>query len=142
MGTALRRPWLAWPAALASHYLLDRLPHLDPHAIVGLPDGRLTRREVAWGAVDGLVAIGLGVWLSSLMPQPWVAAGAAFAAMLPDILCFPWLDWRRAWSPLVKLHDLHDRGHGPDAAANWLAGLGTQVATVIAAGWVIMAAAH
>ncbi len=137
IGTALHRPWLAWPAAYASHFLLDRLPHLDPHALVGVPNGRPTRREVAWGAVDTLVGTALGLWLAWGRPEYRVMVGAAFFAVLPDLMCFPWLDWRRVWSPVVWLRGLHQLAHCAIRPGDRLVGFGTGVAALLASVGVI-----
>ena len=39
IGKVLRRPWLAWPVAFVSHFLLDFTPHLDSHAVYGVEQG-------------------------------------------------------------------------------------------------------
>ena len=42
IGRLLRRPWLAYPAAFVSHFLLDIVPHIDSHALFGADHGGLT----------------------------------------------------------------------------------------------------
>src|SRR5262245_50011848 len=100
IGLAVQNPWLAAPLALASHFVLDAIPHFD-------------HEHYHWGSrwfwhimiTDGLVslgALGLLVWLLPMYAVP-ILTGAAFA-ILPDLtLLYYYLRHRpRHW--IFRLH--------------------------------------
>jgi hypothetical protein len=37
LGKWFRSPWIAVPLALAIHFVLDMLPHIDSHGLFGAP---------------------------------------------------------------------------------------------------------
>src|SRR3954451_15359325 len=86
IGRGLKRPSLAWPAAFASHFLLDHVPHLDAHALFGVAYGGPTRPEVTMAAADALLGIWLTVWAVGRQPGRRVMLWGAFFAMLIDLL--------------------------------------------------------
>jgi hypothetical protein len=135
MGKLLRRPWLAWPVAYASHFVLDAVPHVDPHAVFGLASGAPTQPEVFWGVVDTVVAVALGLWLVWGQKERWTMVGGAFFAILPDLLCDPWLDWDRAGWLLVWLRHVHRLCHYDTLRGQWLLGAANEAAVVAVSVW-------
>src|SRR5690242_16538088 len=101
IGKVLKRPWLAWPAAFASHFLLDHVPHLDAHALFGVAHGGPAQPEVAMAVADGLLGILLVLWAIGQQPGRRVMLGGAFFAMLIDLLqnVGPWSAWLAHWPP-------------------------------------------
>lgn len=87
-------------AAVASHYVLDAIPHRDyidkPH---------LTWPNVCLTLADGLLALGLFYWL---VPQAhWgYYFGIGALAMLPDVISLPGIFWPK-WQELPILKQLH-----------------------------------
>lgn len=77
LGLALRRPALAFPVGVASHFVLDSCPHFDPNG------GHLLAYEVADGFA-GLAVMGVAVVRAPRRLRPAVLAGMVGAA-LPDL---------------------------------------------------------
>ncbi len=74
--------WLAVPAAIASHFVLDAIPHHgDAHKV---PDSQsFTNTLIA----DALLCIGLVAVLSVWQPSHWqLASVCAFLATSPDLM--------------------------------------------------------
>ena len=141
VGRVLRRPWLAWPAALASHFLLDIIPHLDTHSLFGVKGGRPTPPEAASAITDFLVGAMLVGWLTLGRPNRRVVLGAALCGMLMDLVEYvpPFGSWLRACSGGDGLIGfLHGIQHnvGP---AQWPLGFGTQVAVICVATAMLLA---
>ena len=63
----LRRPALAYPAAFASHFVLDAIPHLDASTIFGAGVSGMTHSEVVARTVDAMVGAAILVWFAG----PW-----------------------------------------------------------------------
>lgn len=74
IGARVRRPALALPAAFASHFVLDTVPHFD----IGWING--ANLSAAIDAGLGLVLCGVLVWSTGT----WAPLIAALAAVLPD----------------------------------------------------------
>jgi hypothetical protein len=137
IGKAVRRPWLAWPLAFASHFLLDYIPHLDSHGLFGREQGGPTLPEAAVALADVAVGVVLVGWLVRRQPLGRVMVGGAFFAILIDLLdnmplwgdaftTWPGTAWLSAW------HHMSESNVTPD---QWLLGVGTQVTTVVIAMW-------
>jgi len=85
IGLVSGQPVVAVPAALASHFVMDAIPHHGS----GQPDGETLRS--AWFAwllvIDTLLCVLLVVILGLKQPQHWpLAAVCAFVAASPDFL--------------------------------------------------------
>ncbi|TSC75817.1 MAG: Uncharacterized protein G01um101431_1144 [Parcubacteria group bacterium Gr01-1014_31] len=92
-GTFIPNPLGAFAAGMASHFLLDRVPHYDPPIVDGTAkDGVLKnpvfRRFVAVAMFDLAIATLLTIGLAArLTPNAWVSlAAGAFGGVLPDLL--------------------------------------------------------
>jgi len=142
LGKALRRPWLAWPAALASHFLLDAVPHLDSVGLFPGTPGHVTAPAAGIAAADTVVGIALVLWLTRGDPQRRVMLGAALAGLLPDALFNvpPWGAWLAAWPGTHWLEVLHGLSSQGVAAADWPVGVSTQVTVTALALWGLVAA--
>ena len=83
VGIALQDPWLAFPVAFATHYLLDAIPHHEYLPPEELRSASFTDdiQTLGKGAIDALVGFGAVAILTQLNP---VAMGAAFFGVLPD----------------------------------------------------------
>jgi hypothetical protein len=80
-----RRPALGWPLALASHFVLDLLPHLD-HAglFTQLGVARWQRAAAMTGAVDALLALLIVIMVVRRQPHKGLLIGGAVSGLLPD----------------------------------------------------------
>ncbi len=109
LATVLPAP-LALPAALASHFLLDSLPHFGRQPMFA-PWSRGFKNLLA---ADGFICFAILAWAISSGWQPaWLLAGAVAMATLPDFL---WLAKGR-FKPLngfLKFHGHIQRGERPD----------------------------
>ena len=74
IGARIRRPALALPAAVASHFVLDTVPHFD----IGWING--ANLSAAIDAGLGVVLCGVFVWSTGT----WAPLTGALAAVLPD----------------------------------------------------------
>jgi len=130
VGHTFRRPWLAWPVALLSHFLLDFVPHLDSAGLFPASSGHVTSAAAAVAVVDTVAGIALVVWLSRGHPQRGTVLGAACFALLPDALFNvpPWGPWLATWPGTQWLQAWHQASSQGVTAAEWPLGLGTQVA--------------
>lgn len=139
IGKVLRRPWLAWPAAFLSHFLLDYVPHLDSHALFGRPTG-VTGPEVTMGIIDGVVGIVLVLWLAHGQPARRAMLGAATFAIVMDVFdnALPWGAWFHAWPGTAWLSAFHHGFQHNLTPAQWPLGVLTQGAVMALALWVCL----
>jgi hypothetical protein len=138
IGHVLRRPWLAYPAALASHFVLDAIPHLDSHSLFGANQGGPTRLEAAAGITDFLMGVVLVAWLTSRRPDRHVMRCAALLGVLMDLAEYvpPWGPRLQTWSGAACLVGFHHGIQHNLTPAHWALGGGTQLA-VLALGIVV-----
>jgi hypothetical protein len=141
LGKALRRPWLAFPAAVASHIVLDSIPHLGPHSLFGVEGQGPQRGEYAMAAIDVSLGIPLVLWAVGRGPLRWVMVGGAFFGCLPDLLLNipPWCSFFAAWPPTAWLGRLHDAVDYNVRPAHWPLGVATQLAVIGLGAWLIRA---
>ncbi|MBM3476353.1 MAG: hypothetical protein FJX75_24030 [Armatimonadetes bacterium] len=134
VGKTLRRPWLAFPVAVASHILLDSVPHLGPHSLFGVEGRGPQPGEIAMAIVDMSLGIPLVFWLIGRGPLRWVMVGSAFFGCLPDLLFNvpPWCGFLAAWPGTAWLGWLHDAVDYNVRPSQWLLGSATQLAIVTA----------
>ena len=137
VGRFIRRAWFALPIALASHFALDVIPHLDSHAMFGAPGGP-TRGEVTMTALDTLAGIALVLVPTWRLPHRGLPLAAAFFGIAPDLDNLPVLGAGMRSSPLapyVAWHHAIQHNVTPDV---WMLGFGTQVAVVLVAAWFLL----
>lgn len=136
LATIIPQPAMALAASLASHYLLDAVPHGDT---TGVAFWKPLRRGVLTLSLDGLGAIVvMTLWLGWLrQPNETLIAGAV-GSVLPDVAwgaraLFNWFGWRL---PLVtKILDWHYRIHqalhiSPSSDVGFTTGLITQLLAI------------
>ena len=139
IGKELRRPWLALPAAFASHFVLDRIPHLDWHGLFGISGKGPTTPEAVFGVVDFLAGIALVTWAVGRRPVRALMLLCAFLALLMDLLNHvpPFRGWIMScpWTaPVVAFHGACEWNVSP---AWWPIGFGTQAVLLGLCLWVI-----
>ena len=132
IGRVLRRPWLAYPAAFASHFLLDFAPHIDSHALFGRSHGGPTRLEAAAGVTDfliGALVVGLVV---ARQPSRRVMIGSALFGILIDLAEYvpPFGPWFQNWAGTEWLTGFHRGIQHNLTPAHWALGAVTQVAAL------------
>lgn len=80
IGSQFHNPYLVVPTAVASHFVLDSVPHLM--GIVEVHD--LDKKDIVFVAGDVILGVCLVYILSLLTPQPEMIYLGAFSAMVPD----------------------------------------------------------
>lgn len=80
IGSQFESAYLVVPAAVASHFLLDSIPHLM--GIVEVED--LDKKDVAFVAGDVVLGVSLVYIFSLLSSNPALIYLGAFASMVPD----------------------------------------------------------
>jgi len=88
-------PYLAIPLALASHFLLERVPHWNPHLNTEMKKyGHLTNKTKLIIALDTTLALGLGIVVAlKALPNSSLSIlviASSFASIVPDLLESPY----------------------------------------------------
>lgn len=107
IGAAIGNPWLALPAALLSHVVMDALPHFDLST-------DHTSRSFLYGLVTDIALAGsFLLFLLLFQPDGWlVFAACGVAAASPDLLWIPhWIQEFKGkpWNPQRRLEKFLDR---------------------------------
>lgn len=110
VGFLIGNPAVALPAALASHYVCDALPHFG---VTAKYKRRLLRSNAFrnYLLLEALICLGLVLVLAALRPAHWsLAALCAFAAAAPDLLSYNRYSksrQRKAWRPGIYSRFAH-----------------------------------
>lgn len=132
IGVHFNNPMLVVPAAAASHFVLDSVPHLM--GFIEVED--LDKKDVAFVIGDVVLGVSLVYLLANNNPHAELMWLGAFCAMLPDfhhtfqVLFGP--------DKLQKYDNLHLKFHYKKPI-NLIPGIATQVVTVLAAIFFIVA---
>ena len=132
LGRILRRPWLAYPAAFASHLVLDIVPHLDTHGMFGRLGGPPTRMEAAVGVSDFVVGALLVGLLAARQRSRRVVLTAALLAVIIDLVEYvpPVGPWFRQWPAAAGWVHFHHAIQHNLTVAQWPLGMATQAAVM------------
>ncbi len=100
-------PALALPLALASHFVLDVLPHWNPHLNSELKNhGKVTSRTTAFIALDSVGSLVAGFGIASTVLPNFnhfvVVLLGSFLAILPDLVEAPHYFLRKEHSLVSK----------------------------------------
>ena len=95
IATKIANPLLSIPLAFGSHFLLDRIPHWNPHLNTEMKKhGKPTKKSSFIVVADVCTALFVGFFIASkAMPDMAHAAtilAASFAAVLPDVMEGPY----------------------------------------------------
>lgn len=137
IATKVVHPALAIPLALGSHFLIEKIPHWNPHLNTETEKyGKPTRRSTQIVILDTILALATGFFIASkVLPDTAHAVTiltACFAAALPDIVEGPYffLNMRHE---LIKRWIKFQKSIQIDT--DIIPGLFTQLITVAAAFW-------
>lgn len=90
----LGNPALSIPIAFASHFVLERVPHWNPHLNNEIEKyGKLTKKSTIIVIIDASVALILGSAIAFSQPNTTLILGtllSSFAAVLPDLIEAPY----------------------------------------------------
>lgn len=127
--TLVPEPAIALPLALASHIILDTVPHWNWH-----PTGTPLRTGAS--ILDVVLAAGLSLVYAQTTNQPWVVLAACFLSTLPDLVLGLHFMLKLKWHWLGSYVKWESRRQ----KWPWMSksfGLATQAVTVVASLWVI-----
>ncbi len=134
-------PILAMPLALMSHFVLDVIPHWNPHFYTETQkNGRPSNASTTLAIVDTLVALSSGLLIAaSFLPDTKKAAlviVCCLLAVIPDQVKVPFYFLKKARSGLLQKWVVFERSLQSDASP--LPGILTQVGIVVASLWWIL----
>ncbi len=132
-------PFIAIPLAFASHFILDKVPHWNPHLNKEMREnGYPTKKSTTIVVADAAIALGIGIFFAFRAAPDYshslTILLACFASVLPDVIEAPYFFLKTKGKIVTKWISLH-RTLQNDATPFW--GLLTQAATVLAASWLI-----
>lgn len=145
MGAAIAmkvvNPALAIPLAFGSHFVLDRIPHWNPHLNTEVKEnGKPTKKSSIVVIVDVCASIAIGVFIASrALPSTSHATTiliASFASVLPDVIEGPYF-FLGMKSRFIKKWIAFQKSFQVDA--DIIPGLLTQIITIAVALWWIFA---
>lgn len=95
IASKIPNPWIALPAAITSHFLLDRIPHWNPHSYTEVSkNGKISGQTTAVALFDVTSALALGTYISSRalpsLPHAATIFIACFLGALPDLAKSPY----------------------------------------------------
>lgn len=116
IGQNVPTPGLAFSLGVASHFMLDLVPHGDSQLYKNYKDGQAVKKSLAYVAVDSVVSIGVLIFLLETAPYASRATMVAgvIGAIIPDVLVA--IGEGMKTRPLLWFQRLHIRIH--DAIAS------------------------
>lgn len=137
IATKVSNPFLGITLAFASHFILDLIPHSNPHIYTELKkQGKLQGKTIRWVILDSASALIAGLAIASFslpdLNKALVVVLASFFAVLPDLLEAPYyfLGTKHPW--IVRLVEFE---HSLQTNTSFIPGTLTQVAVSITALW-------
>lgn len=105
MASVIPNPLISLPAAFASHFVLDAIPHWHDTVI---PE-KATKKTYMLSTADFVIAVILTLYYLSTLAEPnlvWIILASTI--MDTDVLLYPWckkFGWRNPWPSFVsKIH--------------------------------------
>lgn len=137
IATKVINPALAIPLALGSHFILDKVPHWNPHLFTETKKyGQPSQQSTTIALVDVGAALGLGLFVAfRYADEPMRAAAVlacCLASVLPDLVKWPYYFLKKRGGLLEKWV-LFERRLQVDAS--FWPGVLTQAAVIVAAFW-------
>jgi len=137
IATKIPNPYIAIPLAFASHFILERVPHWNPHLNTEIKKhGKVTKQSTIIVAIDVLLSLFLGTFIAIQVlpnsPHFWTIMVASFAAVLPDVMEGPYFFLGIKSNFIIKWIKFQKILQND---ADIVLGLSTQVVTLIATFW-------
>ena len=137
IATKVVNPALAIPLAFASHFILEKVPHWNPHLNTEKKTyGRVTPKSTKIVIADALLALFLGTYISSLVlpniNHALTILASCFVSVLPDLVEGPYY-FLNMKSRLIEKWIAFQKALQNDTSV--VPGLITQLTTIFAAFW-------
>ncbi len=127
IAVSIPNPLISIPLAFASHFILDMVPHWNPHINTEMKTyGKLTKPTLLIIGVDLVLAIALTIFVAGTNPYIYIAA---FMSILPDIAEGPYFLFGFRFKYLDVILRFQ---RSIQAGANVFWGLLTQVLIIVA----------
>ncbi len=136
IAVGVTNPYIAIPMALGSHFVLDMIPHWNPHTYTeAVKHGIPTNPTITLTLLDISTALGLGLWIAySSLPNTTLAITivlASFASVLPDVIKYPFFLFKKIRKGKYKKYVDFERSLQNDV--EMLPGVLTQLLIAVAA---------
>ncbi len=99
-------PYLSLPLALASHFVLDKVPHWNPHTYTETHNGGLKKQTVIFALTDIALSATIGLWLASTQLPDTTSAiiilAGGFLGVFPDVVKYPFFLLKNTRNGLYK----------------------------------------
>lgn len=133
IAVAIPNPYVSIPLAFASHFVLDMVPHWNPHFYTETQiHGKPTKLSTLIAVTDEIVAITLTLFIASYFLPNYeksiLIMICAFASVLSDQIKFPYFFFKM--NGLIKRWVLWERKIQVEVGPFW--GILTQVAVIYA----------
>lgn len=135
IATKIPNPLIAIPLAFASHFVLEMVPHWNPHLNTEVDKfGHITKKSTIITAIDSTLALGSGTFIAYQFLPDWGHAAtiffACFASVLPDVIEAPYF-FLNIRSRIIEKWITLQKSIQNDVSI--IPGLATQLATIAAA---------
>ncbi len=141
IATKIPNPYIALPLALLSHFVLDRIPHWNPHFYTETKKyGKPTKQSTSLALVDSLAALGLGLAIAGRsLPDTGkfaIIVLCCLLAVLPDQIKTPFFFVKKTRDGWLKRWVNFERSLQVDTS--FWPGIATQILVTAASIWWIM----
>lgn len=140
IATAIPNPYISIPLAFTSHFILDMVPHWNPHFYSETKNfGKPSKFSTTIAVIDELAAIALTLSIAySILPDlnsAIVAMMCSFASVLPDQIKFPFFFFKQMRYGIIKKWTEWERSIQVEVGPFW--GILTQVLVVLGSLYII-----
>ena len=130
-------PYLALPLAFASHFVLDKVPHWNPHTYTETTNGGLKKQTIVFAITDITLsaAIGLGLAYTQLpdTTSALIILAGGILGVLPDVVKYPFFLIRTTQKGLYKKYV--DFEHSLQVEVGFYTGMLVQLLVTVASIW-------
>lgn len=114
IATKIGNPHLALPLALASHFVMDMVPHWNPHLNKEVKEhGKVTKLTTYIVTIDVILSLVAGFLIAGkALPDTGkflIVIAGCFLAVLPDVAEGPHFFLSQKWRPVKKLVEFQSK---------------------------------
>lgn len=139
IATKFSNPWVSIPLSLASHFVLDKVPHWNPHTFTETKKhGYPKKQTFIITTVDIFLALVLGLYFASQnlpdINQAFNIIACSFFSVLPDVSKYPFFLFKKTRVGIYKKWVEHERRLQVETQKPFW-GIVTQILVIIASMW-------